>query len=67
MERDQILEGEFISELAVYADARLHIVYLGLGDKKHSVELIQYLGPVGGMTPGPRTQPSWRSTFWDYS
>ena len=28
-ERNQILEGEFISELVGYPDARLHIVYLG--------------------------------------
>ena len=47
-ERNQILEGEFISELVGYPDARLHIVYLGLGDMKHSVELIQYLNPAGG-------------------
>ena len=53
VERDQILEGEFISELAGYTDARLHIVYLGIGDMKHSVELIQYLNPVGGITPIP--------------
>lgn len=47
VERDQILEGEFISELVGYPNARLHIVYLGLGDMKHSVELIQYLNPAG--------------------
>ena len=46
-ERNQILEGEFISELAGYPDARLHIVYLGTGDLRHSVELIQYLNPAG--------------------
>ena len=47
-ERNQILEGEFISELVGYPDARLHIVYLGMGDMRHSVELIQYLNPTGG-------------------
>ena len=46
-ERNQILEGEFISELVGYPDARLHIIYLGSGDLRHSVELIQYLNPVG--------------------
>ena len=46
-ERNQILEGEFISELVGYPDARLHIVYLGTGDLRHSVELIQYLNPTG--------------------
>ena len=44
-ERNQILEGEFISQLVGYPDARLHIIYLGMGDMKHSVELIQYLNP----------------------
>ena len=53
IERDQILEGEFISELVGYPDARLHIVYLGLGDLKHSVELIEYLNPCGGPAPLP--------------
>ena len=46
-ERNQILEGKFISELVGYPDARLHIVYLGTGDSRHSVELIQYLNPPG--------------------
>ena len=52
-ERDQILEGEFISELVGYPDARLHIVYLGTGDLRHSVELIQYLNPAGTATAMP--------------
>ena len=46
-ERNQILEGEFTSELVGYPDARLHIIYLGSGDLRHSVELIQYLNPAG--------------------
>ena len=52
-ERNQILEGEFISELVGYPDARLHIVYLGSGDMRHSVELIQYLSPPGMPTAMP--------------
>ena len=52
-ERNQILEGDFISELVGYPDARLHIVYLGTGDLRHSVELIQYLNPPGT----PATMP----------
>ena len=51
IERDQILEGEFISKLVGYPDAKLHIIYLGLGDMKHSVELIEYLNPRGSVTP----------------
>ena len=53
-ERDQILEGEFISELVGYPDARLHIVYLGPGDMRHSVELIQYLNPPGDAVTLPQ-------------
>ena len=52
-ERNQILEGEFISELVGYPDARLHIVYLGTGDLRHSVELIQYLNPAGAAAAMP--------------
>jgi len=53
IERDQILEGEFISELVGYPDAKLHIIYLGLGDMKHSVEFIEYLNPRGNAAPLP--------------
>ena len=53
IERDQILEGEFISELVGYPDPKLHIIYLGLGDMKHSVELIEYLNPRGNAAPLP--------------
>ena len=53
IERDQTLEGEFISELVGYPDAKLHIIYLGLGDMKHSVELIEYLNPRGNAAPLP--------------
>ncbi len=52
-ERDYVLEGEFISELVGYPDARLHIVYLGAGDLRHSIELIQYLNPPGEVAPLP--------------
>ena len=54
VERDQILEGEFISEVVGYPDARLHIVYLGMGDLRHSVELIQYLNPPGDAAALPQ-------------
>ena len=46
-ERNAILEGGMISQLVGYDDAKLHIAYLGTGDMRHSVELIQYLNPVG--------------------
>ena len=46
-ERDAVLEGEFISQMLDYPGIKLHIVYLGNGDMRHSVELLQYLDPVG--------------------
>ena len=43
-----IREGDAISQIVGYPNARLHVIYLGTGDLKHSVELIQYLNPPGG-------------------
>jgi len=54
-EMNGIREGEAISQIVGFPNARLHIVYLGTGDLKHSVELIQYLNPPGGrVTPTNR-------------
>lgn len=47
-EMNGIREGAGISEVVGYPDAKLHVVYLGTGDLKHSVELIQYINPPGG-------------------
>ncbi len=55
VETDNIREGEAISRVVGYPNARLHAVYLGTGDLKHSIELIQYLNPPGGnITPTNR-------------
>jgi catechol 2,3-dioxygenase-like lactoylglutathione lyase family enzyme len=54
-ERNQVVESDYLSQVVGYPDAKLHIVYLGLGDLKHSVELIQYIRPEGdGVAPVPR-------------
>ena len=55
-ERNVVVEGEFISQLTGFPNAKMHIVYLGLGDVRHSVELVQYLEPEGVM-PEP-TKPN---------
>jgi len=47
-ERNWVRDGDYISRITGYPGARLHIVYLGLGDMRHSVELIQYLTAAGG-------------------
>lgn len=50
-----MVESDYLSQVVGYPDVKLHIVYLGLGDLKHSVELIQYLRPEGdGVAPVPR-------------
>ena len=47
IERDAILEGKFISQVVGFPNTKLRGVYLGLGDMRHSLELIQYLNPPG--------------------
>ena len=42
------MEGEFISQVLGYDGLKLHIVYLGNGDMRHSVELMQFLDPKSG-------------------
>ena len=46
-DRNDIMEGEFISQGLGFDATKIHIVYLGIGDMRHSVELVQYLNPVG--------------------
>ena len=56
-ERNLVVDGEYISQLVGYPDSKLHIVYLGVGDMRHAVELIQYLNPVGRpSTPAERNE-----------
>ena len=51
-ERSDVLEGDMISQLTGFENARIHIAYLGIGDMRHSVELVAYLyrgrGEVSG-------------------
>ena len=46
-ERNAVIEGERISKLTGFPDARLHAVLLGIGDVRHAIELLQYLNPLG--------------------
>ena len=50
-ERNQVLEGEFISGMIGFPDTKIHAVYLGIEDMRHSVELIQYINPPGEDIP----------------
>ena len=45
-ERSDVMEGEMISRLTGFEDARIRIAYLGIGDMRHSLELVEYLNPV---------------------
>ena len=47
VEKDDIREGEGISQLTGYPNTKIHVVYLGTRDLKHWVELIQYINPPG--------------------
>ena len=46
IEMDTILEGDFLDQLSGQEEARAHIVYLGNGDGRHSIELVEFLNPV---------------------
>ena len=47
-ERNDVLEGEMISQVTGFENTRIHVAYLGIGDMRHSVELVQYLNPAAG-------------------
>ena len=49
-ERNRVLEGPLADQLVGYKDAKLHVIYLGNGDMRHSVELVTYLNPPPGET-----------------
>ncbi len=51
-ERNEVLEGEMISRVTGFENTRIHIAYLGIGDMRHSIELVQYLSPAG-VSPAP--------------
>ena len=51
VEMDGIREGDEVSKVVGYPDAKLRAVYLGIGDMRHSVELIEYINPPGGQLP----------------
>ena len=48
VETDGVREGEDISRVVGYPNAKLRAVYLGTGDMRHSIELIEYINPPGG-------------------
>ena len=51
-QRNMVLEGDLVSQLTGFENARVHVVYLG-NDMRHAVELVQFLEPpvVEGAAP----------------
>ena len=45
VERDAVVDGEWISQVVGYPNVKLRLVFVGLGDERHSVELLQYINP----------------------
>ena len=48
VERELAIEGEFFERVHGYPGVKGRLVFLGLGDGRHSLQLIQYAIPGGG-------------------
>jgi len=48
VERELAIEGEFFEQVHGYPNTKGRLVFLGLGDGRHSLQLIQYVSPAGG-------------------
>ena len=51
VQREMVMDGEVVSQMTGFDNARVHIAYLG-NDMRHAVELVQFLEPV--VTPWER-------------
>lgn len=51
VQRDMVLEGDIVTQLTGFENAKVHVIYLG-NDLKHAVELVQFLEPA--VTPWTR-------------
>tara|TARA_Y100000590_G_scaffold461138_1_gene622054 strand:+ start:1150 stop:1608 length:459 start_codon:yes stop_codon:yes gene_type:complete len=45
VEMDRILEGDILESMTGEPGIKVHIAYLGNGDGRHSVELVEWLNP----------------------
>ena len=52
---DLVFEGEILQQMTAQKNPRAHIVFLGNGDSRHMLELIQWLSPIGEPTNLPAT------------
>ena len=55
-QRNMVLEGDIVTQLTGFENAKVHVVYLG-NDLRHAVELVHFLEPavIAGSTP-PRNR-----------
>ena len=44
VQREMVMDGDIVSQLTGFENARVHIAYLG-NDLRHAVELVQFLEP----------------------
>ena len=51
VQREMVMDGDIVSQLTGFENARVHIAYLG-NDLRHAVELVQFLEPA--VTPWQR-------------
>ena len=51
VQRETVMDGDIVSQLTGFENARVHIAYLG-NDIRHAVELVQFLEPA--VTPWER-------------
>ena len=51
VQREMVMDGDIVSQLTGFENARVHIAYLG-NDLRHAVELVQFLEPA--VTPWSR-------------
>lgn len=51
VQREMVMDGDIVSQLTGFENARVHIAYLG-NDMRHAVELVQFLDPA--VTPWSR-------------
>ena len=55
-QRNMVLEGDLVTQLTGFANAKVHVVYLG-NDLRHAVELVHFLRPsVTSWTRPPRNR-----------
>ena len=56
---DLVFEGAILEQMTAQKNPRAHIVFLGSGDSRHMLKLIQWLSNIGEQTNLPATNGVW--------